>query len=178
MEKTAEQIPAQLPFRSTRVRLRTYSVRRRSNAGHAARLSIHPISMRLPLYSATNLTMSMPEEDEYSRQNMDCAFAPEKSEKKVFSNDFLSSGKISAAVYQSLFCEKVFKEMKERAETFINEQRIRENGNMDALQEWPDTDMAGNIKNRRNVMGKIGCATLSAESESCPVLFPERSRQV
>ena len=97
----------------------------------------------------------MLERDEYSQQDMDYAFALEKKEKQVFTDDFLSEGKTSASVYQSLFLEKVFEGMKERAETFINKQHISENGNIKVLQEWLDTDMSDNIKDRRKVMFKI-----------------------
>ena len=97
----------------------------------------------------------MLERDEYSQQDMDYAFALEKKEKQVFSDDFLSDGKTSAAVYQSLFLEKIFEGMKERAENFINEQHISENGNLDALQDWLDTNMSENIKDKRMEMFKI-----------------------
>ena len=97
----------------------------------------------------------MLEKDEYSQQDMDYAFALDKKEKQVFSDDFLSEGKTSAAVYQSLFLEKIFEGMKERAENFINEQHISENGNLDDLQDWLDTNMSENIKDKRMEMFKI-----------------------
>jgi hypothetical protein len=97
----------------------------------------------------------MLEKDEYSQQDLNYAFALDKKEKQVFSDEFLSEGKTSAAVYQSLFLEKIFEGMKERAENFINEQHISENGNLDALQDWLDTNMSENIKDKRMEMFKI-----------------------
>ncbi len=45
--------------------------------------------------------------------------------------------------------------MKERAENFINEQHISENGNLNALKDWLDSDMSEHIKDKRKEVFKI-----------------------
>ena len=58
--------------------------------------------------------------DEFSDQDIDYAFALEKKEKNGLSDESPSGGKTSAAVYQSLILEQVFKGMKERDSGFIS----------------------------------------------------------
>lgn len=60
------------------------------------------------------LSIQMPSPD------IDYAFVLEKKEKNGLSDESLSGGKTSAAVYQSLILEQVFKGMKERASGFIS----------------------------------------------------------
>lgn len=69
----------------------------------------------------------MMEKNVFSGQDMDYAFALEKKEKAGLSDESLSGGKTSAAVYQSLILEQVFKGMKERDSGFINQNNIEEN---------------------------------------------------
>ena len=100
----------------------------------------------------------MMEKDKFSDQDIDYAFALEKKEKDGLSDESLSGGKTSAAVYQSLILEQAFKGMKERVSGFINKNDIEENQDVDGLASWLDQDMANCIKSKKDVMTKIAAA--------------------
>ena len=104
----------------------------------------------------------MMEKDKFSDQDIDYAFALEKKEKNGLSDESLSGGKTSAAVYQSLIMEQVFKGMKERASGFISQNDIEENQDEKALSAWLDQDMANCIKSKKDVMTRIAAAQSKA----------------
>lgn len=104
----------------------------------------------------------MMEKDKFSDQDIDYAFALEKKEKNGLSNESLSGGKTSAAVYQSLILEQVFKGMKERASGFISQNDIEENQDEKALSAWLDQDMANCTKSKKDVMTRIAAALSKA----------------
>ena len=112
----------------------------------------------------------MLEKGEFSRQDMDYAFALEKKERKGLSNEIIAGSKTSGAVYQSLILEEVFKGMKERVSAFMAENHIEEGRNENALAEWLDEDMAGRIRDKAKTMTEIAGALSRAltEGEQAP----------
>ena len=98
------------------------------------------------------------EKEDFSQQDMDYIFALDKKEKTGLSNESLSGGKTSSAVYQSLLLEQVFKGMKERAGAFMEQNHIEETGDEDALSDWLDRELSDCIKNKSDVMTMIAKA--------------------